>query len=93
MIMGKETKTKVINIYCRDGHILFEKYRKVGAGRLQKAYRDEIKEDHTDSGELPLHAVIYCRQCEPPRPIATVENIHGRIAFQVIQSGIKKVVT
>jgi len=92
--MGKEAnKVRRIDVYCKEGHLLFEDYRKVGGGRLLKTYRDEIKEDHTDSGKLPLHGVIYCRKCEPPRPVAEVEMIHGRVAYEIIQSGIRKVVT
>lgn len=91
--MGKENKIKRVDVYCRDGHLLFEDYRKVGAGRLQKVYEDEIGEDHTDSLGLPLSEVIYCHECEPPRPVSEVAMIHGRRAYKVIQSGIRKVVT
>jgi hypothetical protein len=91
--MGKENKIKKVDVFCRSGHLLFEDYRKVGGGRLLKAYQDEIGEDHTESGELPPHAVIYCRECDPPRPVATVEMIHGRVAYEIIQPGIRKVVT
>lgn len=91
--MGKENKIKRIDVYCRKGHLLFENYRKVGGGRLQKLYEDEIGEDHTDSLGLPQSAVIYCRECEPPRPVANINLIHGRRAYEVIQSGIRKIVT
>jgi hypothetical protein len=91
--MGKETKVKTIDVFCREGHLVFEHYRKVGGGRLQKLYRDEIGQDLTESSKLPQNAVIFCRQCEPPRPVASVEMIHGRVAYKVIQSGIRKVVT
>jgi len=91
--MGKESKTKTVTVFCRQGHVLFEKYRKVGGGRLQKLYEDEIGKDLTGSQGLPQSAIIYCRECEPPRPVAQVNLIHGRRAYQVIQSGIRKVVT
>lgn len=91
--MGKEAKIKRVDVHCRSGHLLFENYHKVGGGRLQKVYADEIGEDHTDSFGLPLSAVIYCRECEPSRPVAHVEMIHGRRAYEIIQAGIRKVVT
>lgn len=91
--MGKENKIKRIDVFCRSGHLLFEKYRKVGGGRLQKLYEDEIGKDHTDSLELPQSAVIYCYQCDPPRAVAAVNLIHGRRAYEVVQAGIRKVVT
>ena len=91
--MGKENKARSIDVFCRDNHLLFERYRKVGGGRLQKVYRDEIGRDHTASENLPNEVVIFCNQCEPPRPIAQVGNVHGRTAYIVFQTGIRKTVT
>ncbi len=91
--MGKENKTKRVDVYCRDGHVLFENYLKVGGGRLQKVYEDEIGEDFTKSVGLPQSAVIFCPECNPPREVGEVALIHGRRAYKVIQSGIRKVVT
>lgn len=87
------SKEKTINVYCRNNHLLFERYRKVGGGRLQKCYRDEIGRDHTKSQDLKLNQVIYCTKCEPALAVAVIKLIHGRIAYEVIPSGIRKVVT
>lgn len=39
-------KSKVIDVYCKKGHLLFEKYKKVKSGFLMKCYIDEIGIDH-----------------------------------------------
>lgn len=84
---------KIINVYCRKGHLLFEKYHKKGGGRLQKCYLDEIGNDHTGSAEREINETIYCLECNPMLPVAILSLIHGRKAYKIIQSGIRKVVT
>lgn len=91
--MGKESKVKTIGVYCINNHLLFERYRKVGAGRLQKCFRDEIGVDHTRSDDKQLGDLIYCLQCNPMLPVAIVAMIHGRVAYKVKSSGIRKIVT
>lgn len=84
---------KIINVFCRNGHLIFKNYHKVGGGRLQKCYSVEIGKDFTDSAEKGIGDVIYCLKCNPMLPVATVSLIHGRRAFEIIQSGIRKIVT
>lgn len=88
--MGKE---KIINVYCRNGHLLFERYHKVGDGRLQKCYKDEIGVDHTNASSLSIGELIYCVRCDPMIPVALVGLVHGRAAYVIKQAGIRKVTT
>jgi len=84
---------KIVNVYCRKGHLLFEKYHKKGGGRLQKCYINEIGNDLTESTKKEIGETIYCLQCNPMLPVAVVSLIHGRKAYKIIPSGIRKVVT
>ena len=84
---------KIISVYCRKGHIVFEKYHKIGKGRLQKCYIDQIGQDHTNGSEKAINDFVYCLKCNPMLPVAIVSLIHGRKAYKIIQSGIRKVVT
>lgn len=85
-------KAKIINVHDKEGHLLFERYRKVGSGRLLKCFRDEIGVDHTKSQDLTLDQIIYCTQCEPPLAVAVVTMIHGRVAYKIKSSGVPKMI-
>lgn len=89
--MGKEAKT--INVYCKNGHLLFKNYRKEGSGRLQKCFVDMIGKDLTDSSSLKMNEIIYCTLCYPPIAVAVVGLVHGRPAYIINHSGTRKVIT
>ena len=84
---------KIVNVYCKEDHLLFERYHKKGGGRLQKCYADEIGSDLTTSTQKEIGERIYCLRCNPMLPVAIVSLIHGRRAYKIIQSGVRKVVT
>ncbi len=92
--MGNKEKVKSLTVYCDKGHKLW-RYRKIGGGRLIKCYEDEIGRDYTGqiSEELELGAIIYCTQCEPIVAVAFLTLIHGRRAYELEQSNVRRVRT
>jgi len=90
--MGKETG-KQIDIKCKKRHLIFEGYNKVGKGRLLKVYQDQVKKDHTIPQEkegLEIGDFIYCGICEPPLAVASLQMIHGKLAYKIKSSGVPK---
>lgn len=87
---------KVINVQCKNGHLLFEKYRKVKAGNLLKCYIDEIGKDNIGVLGLANETDIYCSECEKTGiklRIGRIAQVHGRPAVVVNHGGIKPIRT
>ncbi|HUS59932.1 MAG TPA: hypothetical protein VMX76_00950 [Nevskiaceae bacterium] len=89
-------KQKTIDVRCKNGHLLFEEYKKVGSGRLIKCYIDKIKIDHVGVSNLPDRADIFCPQCKKKDIILRVGRIgmiHGRPAVLINHGGTKPIRT
>lgn len=87
---------KVINVQCKNGHLLFEKYRKVKAGNLLKCYIDEIGKDNVGVAGLTNGTDINCPKCEEEGiilRIGRIAQVHGRPAVVVNHGGIKPIRT
>lgn len=85
------TKIKIIDVECKNGHLLFKKYRKVIAGNLLKCYIDEIGTDYVGVSNLKTGQDVYCLQCN--LRIGRIGMVHGRPAVVVNHGGIKTVRT
>lgn len=89
-------KSKVIDVYCKKGHLLFEKYKKVKSGFLMKCYIDEIGIDHVGVSGLANETDIYCPSCKNEGEklrIGRIAMVHGRPAVIVNHGGIKRIKT
>ena len=87
---------KIIDIHCKHGHLIFEKYRKVKSGNLLKCYIDEIGTDFIGVQGLPNGIDVYCPECKKQGIILRVGRIaqvHGRPAVVVNHGGIKPIRT
>ncbi len=87
---------KIINVECKNGHILFEKYRKVKSGNLLKCYISEIGIDHVGVSGLINGVDVFCPVCHGQGTIlriGRVSQVHGRPAVVVDHGGIKPVRT
>ena len=85
-----EGRVTVIDVYCKNGHLLFEGYEKVGRGRLWQCYFDKMSIDDTGSQELELESDVYCPDPGCDLRIGRVANIRGRPAVKLNQGGIKQ---
>jgi len=87
---------KVVDVFCKNGHLLFGRYRKVKSGFLTKCYLDEIGVDYVGVGNSPLNKDIYCPFCEKQGVslrIGRMGMVHGRPAVVVNHGGIKRIET
>ena len=89
-------KMKVIDIYCKNGHILFGSYRKVKSGFLMKCYVDEIGKDYVGVSSLPNEPDVFCKECKKGGQklrIGRIDQVHGRPAVVVNHGGVKRIKT
>ena len=86
-----ESRVTVIDVYCKNGHLIFESYQKVGRGRLWQCYFDKMTIDNTGSQELEIDTDVYCPELDCGLRIGRVANIRGRPAVKLNQGGIKQV--
>lgn len=82
---------KTIDVYCKNGHILFEKYRKLKSGLLLKCYRDQIKIDHCKVDNLNNGDTVLCPECSIA--VGTVGLVHGRPSVIINHGGTRKIRT
>ncbi|OIP06662.1 hypothetical protein COS66_00140 [Candidatus Berkelbacteria bacterium CG06_land_8_20_14_3_00_43_10] len=82
---------KTIDVYCKNDHILFEKYRKVKSGLLLKCYIDEIRTDHCNVKTLHNSDYVMCPECSIT--IGIIGLVHGRPAVIINHGGTRKVRT
>ena len=88
------SKQRVVDVYCKNGHLLFKRYRKVGLGKLIKCYIDEIRIDQVGVSGLKNETMIYCPFCEKEDKTLRVGRIglvHGRPAVILNQGGIRQI--
>jgi ribosomal protein S27E len=77
--MSSRRANRTIRVYCAScGHLLY-KYRKGGAGRLVKCFKDGIVQDNTE-------ADLRCPSCE--QAFARETMAYGRPANKIIQGKV-----
>ncbi|OGY17365.1 MAG: hypothetical protein A2784_02480 [Candidatus Chisholmbacteria bacterium RIFCSPHIGHO2_01_FULL_48_12] len=86
-----EGRVTVIDVQCKNGHLLFESYQKVGRGRLWQCYFDKMSIDNTGSQKLEISNDVYCPESGCGLRIGRVANIRGRMAVKLNQGGIKQI--
>ena len=87
---------KIINVYCKFGHILFEKYFKEKSGFLLKCYIERIGIDHVHVKGLSVGTDVFCPECtkeERELRIGRIGMVHGMPAIIVNHGGIKRITT
>jgi len=90
------SQIKVIDVFCKNGHLLFGRYRKVKSGFLMKCYLDEIGIDYVGVKDLPLNRDVYCPFCAKQGVTLRIGRkgiVHGRQAVVVNHGGIKRIKT
>ncbi len=83
--------TKTIDIFCKNKHLIFGKYKKVKPGFLMKCYLDMIGEDLVGVKGLSNETDVYCPTCKVR--IGRIGLKHGRPAVIINHGGVKQVKT
>lgn len=87
---------RIIDVYCKNGHLLFGRYKKVKPGFLMKCYLDKIGVDYVGVGNLPINKEVFCPFCAEKGlslRVGRVGMVHGRRAVIVNHGGIKRIET
>jgi len=90
------TAQRTIDVYCKNGHLLFGRYIKMKPGFLMKCYIDKIGIDYVGVKDLPLGKDVYCSSCTKEGEnlrIGRIGMVHGRPAVVVNHGGIKRIKT
>ncbi len=86
----------IINVYCKNGHLLFEKYFKEKSGFLLKCYIERIGIDHVRVSGLAIGTDVFCPECKKEGKdlrIGRIGMVHGMPAVIVNHGGIKRITT
>ncbi len=83
--------SKVIDVYCKNGHLVFGKYRKEKPGFLMKCYIDKIGVDHIGVVGSLNDTDVFCPECK----IRTggISLKHGRPSVIINHGGVKQTKT
>jgi hypothetical protein len=82
---------KTIDVFCKNGHLVFGKYRKVKSGFLMKCYVDMIAEDYAGVNGLANNTEVFCPVCKIR--VGRIGMVHGRPAVIINHGGVKRVKT
>ena len=91
MLKTRGGRKKTINVYCKNGHLLFKNYLKVGRGKLIKCYFDKIAIDYTMSQKLPVGEGVPCADKACELRVGRVAMVRGKPAVKLNQGGIKPI--
>ncbi len=83
--------TKTIEVFCKNGHLLFGKYKKVKSGFLMKCYLDMIGKDNVGVSGLANETDVFCQACGIR--IGRISQVHGRPAVVINHGGVKRAKT
>lgn len=83
--------SKVIDIYCKNGHLLFGRYKKEKSGFLMKCYIDKIGKDLVGVNGLTNETDVFCSECRVR--VGRIGLKHGRPAVIINHGGVKRIKT
>jgi len=88
-IAGMAVKT--IDVYCRNGHLLFGRYLKMKPGFLMKCYIERIGKDNIGVTGIPEETDVFCLECK--LRIGRIKTVHGMPAVFINHGTVKRIKT
>jgi hypothetical protein len=82
---------KIIDVYCKNGHLIFEKYLKEKPGFLMKCYINKIGIDHIGVSGMKNSQDVFCPQCK--LRVGRIGLVHGRPAVVINHGTVKRIKT
>ena len=82
---------KTIDVYCKNGHLLFGRYKKVKPGFLMKCYIERIGNDHVGVSGLANETDVFCPDCKIR--VGRIGIKHGMPAVVINHGGVKRIKT
>ena len=85
------SKQKTIDVYCKNGHLIFGRYKKDKRGFLMKCYIDMIGQDKIGVSALPNKTDVFCKKCN--LRVGRISQVHGRPAVIINHGGVRQIKT
>lgn len=82
---------KTIDVYCKNGHLLFGRYVKMKPGFLMKCYIQRIGVDKIGVSGLPNETDIFCPKCK--LRIGRIKTVKGMPAVFINHGTVKRIKT
>jgi len=82
---------KTIDVYCKNGHLLFGRYIKTKSGFLMKCYIPRIGKDYVGVANLPVETDVFCPECK--LRIGRIKIVHGMAAVFINHGTVKRIKT
>lgn len=82
---------KTVDVYCKNGHLLFGKYIKMKPGFLMKCYIPRIGVDKVGVANLRVGTDVFCPECK--LRIGRIKMVHGMPAVFINHGTVKRIKT
>lgn len=82
---------KTIDVYCKNGHLLFGRYIKVKSGFLVKCYIQRIGVDYVGVTGLSDETDVFCPECK--LRVGRIKTVHGMPAVFINHGAAKRIKT
>lgn len=82
---------KTVDVYCKNGHLLFGRYIKMKSGFLMKCYIPRIGRDYVGVSDLPTGTDVYC-PVDKLR-IGRIKIVKGMPAVVINHGTVKRIKT
>ena len=82
---------KNVDVYCKNGHLLFGRYLKTKSGFLMKCYIERIGKDLVGVTGLSDETDIFCPECK--LRIGRIKTVHGMPAVFINHGTVKRIKT
>ena len=82
---------KTVDVYCKNGHILFGRYIKTKPGFLMKCYIERIGKDYVGVSGLLIGTDVFCPECK--LRVGRIKTVHGMLAVFVNHGTVKRIKT
>jgi hypothetical protein len=82
---------KIVDVYCKNGHLLFGRYIKMKPGFLMKCYIERIGQDKVGVAGLPVGSDVFCPECK--LRIGRIKIVHGMPSVFINHGTVKRIKT
>jgi hypothetical protein len=82
---------KTVDIYCKNGHLLFGRYIKMKPGFLMKCYIPRIGKDYVGVSGLATGTDVFCPECK--LRVGRIKVVKGMPAVFINHGRVKRIKT
>lgn len=82
---------KTVDVFCKNGHLLFGRYVKMKPGFLMKCYIPRIGIDYVGVSNTATGSDVFCPECG--LRVGRIKVVHGMPAVFINHGAVKRVKT